>query len=68
VIEITMNGRTLSFTVVWKKKVPEDGDWASVYSARVPEGDAITLISCAGNFDAVTREYDARTVIRATRS
>ncbi|MGE0227980.1 MAG: class F sortase [Dehalococcoidia bacterium] len=68
VIEVTMHGKTVRYEVVWKRQVPEtEGDWGNIFSADVPEGDAITLITCSGDFNTVTREYDSRTVIRGQR-
>ena len=67
-IEVAMGGRTVSFSVVWKRSVSEHDDWAAIYAGSVPEGDSITIITCAGTFNPATREYDSRTVIRAARS
>lgn len=65
VIEITMHGKTVRYEVSWRRQVKEaEGDWAALFSADVPEGDAITLITCSGDFNTETREYDSRTVIR----
>lgn len=67
-IEVTMGGETVRYKVAWKRQVPEaEGDWGTIFSSNVPEGDAITLITCSGNFNTVTREYDSRTVIRGQR-
>lgn len=66
-IEVTMGGRTTKFAIVWKRQISEHADWSEVYQGRVPEGDSITIITCSGTFDPVTREYDSRTVIRASR-
>lgn len=67
-VEVTMGGRTVTFSVVWKRQVGEHDDWAAIYDGRVPEGDSITIITCSGDFNPATREYDSRTVIRASRS
>lgn len=68
VIEVSMGDSVTRFAVAWKKQVHEaSAEWSALVSATVPEGDAITLISCIGNFDAATHEYDSRTVIRAKR-
>lgn len=68
VIEVSMSGAPVRFAVVWQKQVHESSrDWNEIVSATVPEGDAITLITCTGNFDAASQEYDSRTVIRAKR-
>jgi sortase (surface protein transpeptidase) len=64
-IEVTMHGKTVRYKVIWKHQVSEsDGDWGGIFSATVPEGDSITLITCSGDFNTATREYDSRTVIR----
>lgn len=68
IIEVTMHGETVRYKVVWKRQVPEaEGDWGNLFSSKVPEGDAITLITCSGDFNTATREYDSRTVIRGQR-
>ena len=68
VIEVSMGDAVTRFAVTWKKQVHEaSAEWSALVSATVPEGDAITLITCSGNFDAATQEYDSRTVIRAKR-
>ncbi len=68
IIEVTMDGRTVRYRVVWHRQIDEaDGDWGELFSASVPEGDAITLITCSGDFNTTTREYDSRTVIRGVR-
>jgi sortase (surface protein transpeptidase) len=66
-IEISMYGATTRYAVVWKKEVSEAFDWGSLYAAKQPEGDSITLISCTGEFDPATQEYGSRTVVRARR-
>lgn len=67
-VEVTMGGRTTTFSVVWKRLVGEHDDWSAVYEGTVPEGDSITIITCSGTFNPATREYDSRTVIRASRA
>ena len=67
-IEVTMGGKTVRYKVMWKRQIKEsEGDWGGIFSARVPEGDAITLVTCSGDFNTVTREYDSRTVIRGQK-
>jgi sortase (surface protein transpeptidase) len=67
-IEVTLNGRTTRYRVVWKREVPEKSDqWGAIFAARVDEGDSITLVTCTGDFNPATQEYDTRTVIRASR-
>lgn len=67
-VEVTMEARTVRFSVAWKRHVGKHDNWAAVYEGSVPEGDSITIITCSGKFDPVTREYDGRTIIRASRS
>lgn len=67
-IEVTMHGKTVRYEVTWRRQIEEsEGDWGSIFSADVAEGDAITLVTCSGDFNPVTREYNSRTVIRAER-
>jgi sortase (surface protein transpeptidase) len=67
-IEITMNGTTTRYGVVWKKQVPQaSSEWSAIFATKVEEGDAITLITCSGDFNPATLEYDQRTVVRARR-
>lgn len=67
-IEVTMDGRTVRYKVAWRRQIPEaEGDWGGLFSANVAEGDAITLVTCSGDFNTITREYDSRTVIRGQR-
>ncbi len=68
VIEVAMSGAPVRFAVVWQKQVHETSrEWDAIVSASVPEGDAITLITCTGSFDAASQEYDSRIVVRAKR-
>jgi LPXTG-site transpeptidase (sortase) family protein len=66
-IEVTFRGETTRYGVVWVKQLPEDADWGAVFRSEQPEGDAITLITCTGEFDPATQEYSDRTVVRARR-
>ena len=67
VIEVVVNGQTLTYQVAWREQVSaNEGDWASLMSANVG-GDSITLITCGGDFNFASREYSDRTVVRATR-
>lgn len=67
VIEVVVNGQTLTYQVAWREQVSASGgEWGSLMSANVG-GDSITLITCGGDFNFATREYSDRTVVRATR-
>ena len=68
VIEVDVNGATLTYAVEWRRQVSaSDADWAEIYSAGV-ERDSITLITCGGDFDFTTSEYADRVVVRAVRT
>ncbi len=68
VIEVTMDGQTSRYNVLWVRNYSADeSDWARLFGSKV-EGDAITLITCGGNFNFTTREYEERTIVRALRS
>jgi LPXTG-site transpeptidase (sortase) family protein len=68
VIEVQMDGETSRYHVLWVRNFSaEESDWASLLSSDV-EGDAITLITCGGEFNFNTREYEERTIVRALRA
>jgi sortase (surface protein transpeptidase) len=65
-IEITLHGATKLYGVVWVKTMREHDDWGSVFASESSDGDGIlTLLTCTGDFDPATQEYNARTVVRA---
>lgn len=64
-IEVTFRGQTLRYAVAWKREVRAETEWREFYARDVPEGDAITLITCSGGYNPATQEYDSRTIIRA---
>jgi sortase (surface protein transpeptidase) len=66
VIEITTNGKTLRYGIVWVKQVPSDTDWNQLFSSKVL-GDSITIVTCGGDFDYDKHEYLHRLVVRAVR-
>jgi len=66
VIEITTNGKTLRYGIVWVKQVPSDADWNQLFSSKVL-GDSITIVTCGGDFDYDKHEYLHRLVVRAVR-
>jgi hypothetical protein len=67
IVEIDYQGQTLSYAVVWTRQLDADGtDWASIWSSDVPV-DSITLYTCGGTFDAGSRSYQDRVVVRAER-
>jgi hypothetical protein len=68
VIDVEMNGGLYSYTVQWVREVDASGgDWTSVF-APDPAGDAITLITCGGDFDLDSASYASRVVVRAVRA
>lgn len=66
IIEVTANGKTLRYGVVWAKQVPADADWNQLFSSEVL-GDSITIVTCGGDFDYTKHEYNSRYVVRAVR-
>ena len=68
VIEVDVNGETLRYSVQWNQQVnAATGDWAGILSGDLGV-DSITLITCGGAFDFVSRSYEERIVVRAVRS
>jgi hypothetical protein len=68
VVEVEVNGQTLTYAVEWRQLVSADGaDWATIMSSDVTS-DSITLITCGGEFNFATRQYQDRIVVRAVRS
>ncbi len=45
---------------------PSSGDWATILSAE-PGRETVTLITCGGTFNPVTRDYDTRIVVKGVR-
>jgi LPXTG-site transpeptidase (sortase) family protein len=62
----TESGQHLQYTVEWKKDTGPNDDFATYVSQSGQ--DMITLITCDGVFNSVTRHYDQRSVVRAVRS
>lgn len=67
-IEVDYGGQTLQYEVVWQRQLGASGDtnWAEIWSSDVG-ADAITLYTCAGDFDFAERSYNQRVVVRAHR-
>lgn len=60
------DGSEVAYAVQWNKSTTaEDADWTNIVSATSQE--SLTLITCAGQFDQGTRQYDERIVVWATR-
>ncbi len=68
IIEVEVGGNVFRYAVQWRKQVSSgsEGNWASILSSNVPV-DALTLITCGGDFDLSQRSYQDRVVIRAHR-
>jgi LPXTG-site transpeptidase (sortase) family protein len=67
VIEIEVCGETYEYAVVWLDQVSAaEGDWGTILSSEVP-AESVTLVTCGGAFDADTRTYEDRVVVRAER-
>lgn len=65
-IEIRISGQSYKYRVISNQPVPAaTGPWDKIVSATAQE--SITLITCAGNFNRVTREYSDRQVLTAVR-
>jgi sortase (surface protein transpeptidase) len=66
-ISIVIDGLTFTYAVAWKRTLPASGGvWGEVLTRDVG-ADAITLVTCDGDFNPATQEYNARTVVRAVR-
>jgi LPXTG-site transpeptidase (sortase) family protein len=62
----TESGQHLQYTVEWTKNTGPNDDFATFVSQNGQ--DMITLITCDGVFNSVTRHYDQRSVVRAVRT
>lgn len=68
-IQLQFDGRTLTYTVQWVRSVSAaNGNWGDLLANDVGGVDAITIVTCDGDFDPATQEYTNRTVVRAVRS
>ena len=67
-IEVEIGGVTHRYEVTWLREVSRDleGGWRPILSADV-EVDSITLITCSGDFNRVSRTYSHRFIVRAER-
>ena len=69
VIGVEVGGKVLRYAVTWTRQVKADGpdtEWLPVLSGDVP-ADSITLITYGGDFDAATKTYVDRFIVRAER-
>ena len=66
-IVVVVGGRTLLYTVDSNRQVDATtGPWNEIVAATSDQ--SITLITCAGNFDSTSRQYDMRQVVTAKRA
>jgi LPXTG-site transpeptidase (sortase) family protein len=60
------DGSEVVYAVQWNKSTTaEDADWTNI--VRATSQESLTLITCAGQFDQGTRQYDERIIVWATR-
>ncbi len=60
------DGKERGFAVEWRREVPADGaPPRQVFEPIISPG--LTLITCGGRYNPVTRRYDTRIVVRAVR-
>ena len=65
-IEVEMDGATHTYTVQWIRPVAaSSSEWAQIFGPDPSGADAITLITCGGDFNAVEGSYASRVVVRA---
>jgi sortase (surface protein transpeptidase) len=64
-IDVTVEGVTFRYSVTSNEAVGEDASWASIFATTVDE--SITVVTCGGDFNPQTRNYDKRQVVTAVR-
>jgi len=65
-IELSVGGQSYNYSVTSNQPVPAaTGDWGRIVSSTAQE--SVTLITCGGDFNPVTREYTNRQVVTAVR-
>jgi LPXTG-site transpeptidase (sortase) family protein len=65
-ITIEVGGKSLRYIVAWVQDVKTESQWGEFLASDVGI-DAITLVTCGGEFDPATHAYTKRTLVRATR-
>lgn len=64
-IEIHTDERVYIYEVIWRRAFDADVEnWREAWTADVPV-ESVTLYTCGGTFDAESREYSDRLVVRA---
>ena len=67
-IEVEWFGRKLKYAVISRQTVSaERANWNEIFATRAQNRDSITLITCAGQFDATKQEYSDRVIVQAVR-
>ena len=65
-IDVTISGVTYQYSVASNQPIADDGgDWASILASTPQE--QITIITCGGDFNPETHNYDKRQVVTAVR-
>jgi LPXTG-site transpeptidase (sortase) family protein len=65
-IDVTVSGVTYQYSVASNQPVSDEGgDWASILASTPQE--QITIITCGGDFNPQTHNYDKRQVVTAVR-
>ena len=67
-IEVEWFGRKYKYAVISRQTLNAvKTDWNQVLASNLQGKDSITIITCAGNFNPRTQEYDERIVVHAVR-
>ena len=64
-ISVQISGTVYTYRVTSATSVSETADWQPIVSATSKE--SITIITCGGSFNARTKSYDSRQVVKAER-
>jgi hypothetical protein len=65
-IKVTTAGKTYTYNVASNQPVSAtSGDWTTIVTSTAHE--SLTIITCGGDFNTVTHEYNTRQVVTATR-
>jgi hypothetical protein len=64
-IFVVVSGETYHYQVTSNQAVPEESDWAPIFAST--EQESLTIITCSGDFNPQTRNYDKRQVVTAVR-
>jgi len=64
-INVTVEGETFRYSVISNEAVGEDASWAAIFAATTDE--IITVVTCGGDFNPQTHNYDKRQVVTAVR-